>query len=184
MKEADLGGTGLVEPLYHYLWLKDRLNNNASLKMNLPDTVVYRNGKPCYWYFTATDGAIKRKCTESLTGDEIVRVFTKKATSNRADIVAVFMYAQKNINELYEINLRTEFISSGKGGLTADELESELWKTNEKRKSKKVIFEYLNKDGLEKFVKKDKKKFDGILQRFIEPKGENNCISLNLLVMK
>jgi len=183
MKETDLKGTGLVEPLYHYLWEKDKLNNAGTLKVNLPDTIIYRNGKPAYWYFTAKDGGVRRRCNENLNAAEIMRVFTVKTSGYKSDIIAVFMYAQRNVSEFYEIELRTDYAVATKAESSVDEIEEELKKATENKKSRKVIFEYLNKEGLEKFLKKERKEYDGVLQRFIEPKGEYNCIFDKILIL-
>ncbi len=153
MKEANLLGSGLVESLYHYLWMKDRLNNSASLHLDLPDTVIYRNGKPCYWYFTARDGSIKRKVASNLTETEVQSAFLSPTRARRSDIVAVFMYSAKNVSELYEIELRTHVAVAMKDGMEAggtrtDELQGQLRRAVALKGSSKVIFEYFNEAGL------------------------------------
>ena len=160
MKEIELSGTGLVESLYHYLWFKDRLNNNEAMKINLPDTVIYRNGKPCYWYFTARDGCIRRKTNENLNETAILNAFLPgKGCTKRCEIVGVFMYSLKNVSELYEIGLRTDVVAarqdaSEKIGTHVDILEEELRKTSAIKESKRVIFEYFNEEGLGKELRR------------------------------
>jgi hypothetical protein len=150
MKETELYGCGLVESLYHYLWLKNKMDNNAPIKLNLPDTIVYRSGKPCYWYFTARDGSIKRKNSANVTSEEILSSFRART---RCEIVGVFMYSTKNVSAKYEIGLRIDLAAAVRegteeGGDRLDELEKETLKAETFKSHPRVIFEYFDIAGL------------------------------------
>ncbi len=85
-------GDGINEDLYYLLWRKDS-PFNEKLNIKIPDTIVFRKGRPMSWYFTNNEGVVLRKKQSSLTFPEITKKFTKKA--NEGDIVAYFI----NIDE-------------------------------------------------------------------------------------
>ena len=39
-------GDGVRENIYHLLWKKDKNFNGNSLKINIPDTIIYKNKQP------------------------------------------------------------------------------------------------------------------------------------------
>ncbi len=54
-----LGGDGVSEQLYEFIWCKDDMSFRPTI--NIPDTVVYKFGQPVSWYFTGVDGKVKKK---------------------------------------------------------------------------------------------------------------------------
>jgi len=85
-------GDGVIEDIYYLLWRKDS-PFNEKLNLRIPDTVVFRRGRPMAWYFTNSEGAVLRKKPTSLTYPEILKKFTKGA--NEGEIVSYFI----NIDE-------------------------------------------------------------------------------------
>jgi len=85
-------GDGVIEDIYYLLWRKDS-PFNEKLNLRIPDTVVFRRGRPMAWYFTNSEGAVLRKKPTSLTYPEILKKFTKKA--EEGNIVGYFI----NIDE-------------------------------------------------------------------------------------
>lgn len=129
-----LEGDGLIEHLFYYLWMKDELDQGPTI--NIPDTIVYKYRQPAFWYFTASNGQVKRKSKYNLLNAKIEETFTRN--SRGCDIFAYY--------------------------LTRGERPSD------------VTIEYLDKRGLHNFLYKREKTENGILQRFIEPKGIRNSL--------
>ena len=48
---------------------KDDLENGP--KINIPDTVIYKFRQPAYWYFTSSDGTVKKKTKYNLSNVRI-----------------------------------------------------------------------------------------------------------------
>lgn len=136
-----LEGDGIIENLYHYLWTKDELDSGPNI--NIPDTVVYRYRQPAMWFFTSSDGSIKKKNKSNLVNVRIEEAFLKNKSGS--DIVA------------YYISTRTE----GAGP------EAE----------RRTTIEYLDERGFREFLYQRTKVNNGILQRFIEPKGVHNSMT-------
>ena len=82
-----LQSEGISEEFFALIWSKDELNFGPSI--NIPDTVIFKNGTPTAWYFTATDGRIKRKNRQNLVSSKIEEVFTSHVLGY--DILATFI---------------------------------------------------------------------------------------------
>jgi hypothetical protein len=78
---------GISEDLYKLLWSKDELNYGPSI--NIPDTIVYKYGQPQSWYFTATNGKVKKKNKQNLISAKIEEVFNKHVLGY--DVLAYFI---------------------------------------------------------------------------------------------
>lgn len=87
-----LGGDGVIENLYYYLWCKD--DEGSSPNINIPDTIIYIFCQPAYWYFTSKSGQIKKKNRYNLTSEKILEAFLKKRPLG-CDIIAYFLSANK-----------------------------------------------------------------------------------------
>lgn len=83
---ATIEGDGISELFFELLWTKDALN--FSPLINIPDTVVFRFGQPVQWYFTGSNGRIKRKNRQNLMNSKVEEVFTKQV---ECDVVATFI---------------------------------------------------------------------------------------------
>jgi len=118
---------------------------NFGPSINIPDTVIFKYGQPTDWYFTAKNGRIKKKSRANLIGARIEEAFTKHILGY--DVIAAFI----------TVPLFTE-----------PDPESTSVNTQ-------TTIEFLDKDGLTNFLYNRKKEdSNGILQRFIEPKGVHN----------
>ena len=84
---ANLEGDGINELIFELLWTKDALN--FSPQLNIPDTVVFRFGQPVQWYFTGSNGRIKRKNRQNLMNSKVEEVFTKQVLGY--DVIATFV---------------------------------------------------------------------------------------------
>jgi hypothetical protein len=138
MSNANLQEDGLSEEFFNLLWSRDELNFNPLI--NIPDTVFFKYGQPTQWYFTATNGKLKRKNRQNLMVGRIEEVFLKHVLGY--EVVATF------------INIPTADIDTGHGN--------------------KTTMEFLDRESFNNFLYKDKKEVNGVLQRFIEPKGTKN----------
>lgn len=77
---------GFIEELYHLLWVKN-INGEPCPDVLVPDVVIYKYRIPAYWYFTGSDGQLKRKNKGSIINKKIFAEFTKGAKSP-SDVVA------------------------------------------------------------------------------------------------
>jgi hypothetical protein len=118
---------------------------NFGPSVNIPDTVIFKYGQPTDWYFTAKNGRIKKKSRANLIGARIEEAFTKHILGY--DVIASFI----------TVPLFTE-------------PDPELTSVNTQ-----TTIEFLDKDRLTNFLYNRKKEdSNGILQRFVEPKGVHN----------
>jgi len=137
-----LSSDGISFEFFNLLWTKDELNFGPSV--NIPDTIVFKSGTPSNWYFTASNGRIKRKNRQNLMNARIEEAFTKHLLGY--DVVAFFIHVESTDEE-------------------------------DKRNSTSAIpmsIEYFDRTGLTDFLYKRRDKSNGILQRFVEPKGIKN----------
>jgi len=77
---------GFIESLYHLLWVKN-INGESCPEVRVPDVVIYKYRIPAYWYFTGSDGQLKRKNKTSIVNKKIYAEFTKGAKTPQ-DVVA------------------------------------------------------------------------------------------------
>ena len=94
--KLNLAGDGVIENLYHYLWAKDALFNSGP-HILLADTVIYKYGKPTFWYFTGRDGTVMRKSKKNVTSQAIEKSFTKSCKKD--DIVACLYTTTKTFSK-------------------------------------------------------------------------------------
>jgi hypothetical protein len=82
-----LQSDGVSEEFFALLWSKDELSFGPSI--NIPDTVIFKHGVPCNWYFTATNGKIKRKNRQNLINERIEEAFNSHVVGY--DVLATFI---------------------------------------------------------------------------------------------
>lgn len=82
-----LGGDGVSEQLYEFIWCKDDMSFRPTI--NIPDTVVYKFGQPVSWYFTGVDGKVKKKFKTNIINTKIEEAFVKASVG--ADVVAYYI---------------------------------------------------------------------------------------------
>jgi hypothetical protein len=73
-RNEELFQDGFAFSVFHFLWLADPLSGNR-IKAKIPDTVQYKLGEPQLWYFTNSEGLVKRKGTQSLNKEKILENF-------------------------------------------------------------------------------------------------------------
>ena len=139
-----LTSDGISLEFFNLLWTKDELNFGPAI--NIPDTIIYKMGTPANWYFTASNGKIKRKNRQNLMNARIEEAFTKYLLGY--DVIATFIHIE----------------STEEDGGRDDSLG----------KNKPLTIEYLDRNGLTDFLYKRRERSNGILQRFVEPKGIKN----------
>ena len=83
-----ISGDGISEYLFNLLWTKDELNFGPSI--NIPDTIMFKYGQPICWYFTASNGRIKKKSKHKLMNARIEEEFNKHILGY--DVVATFIH--------------------------------------------------------------------------------------------
>lgn len=143
-RKSDLVGDGISEDFFNYLWLKDELGFGPSV--NIPDTVIYKYGQPIVWYFTSNfTGKVKRKNKSNLISGKIEDSFTKNMSGY--DVVATFVSAD-HVGQTFE----------EENGVGA--------------KNRKI--EFLDRHGFHDFLYNRFDQTNGILQKFVEPKGNKN----------
>jgi hypothetical protein len=86
-KLHSLSKDGVSEDLFKLLWAKDELNFGPSI--NVPDTIVYKYGSPVSWYFTASNGKIKKKLKQNLVSAKIEEAFNKHVLGY--DVLGIFI---------------------------------------------------------------------------------------------
>lgn len=78
---------GINENFFNLLWMKDELNFGPSI--NIPDTIIFKYGQPVTWYFTSSQGKIKKKNRSNLLNARIEDSFTKNILGY--DVIASFV---------------------------------------------------------------------------------------------
>lgn len=143
-RKSDLVGDGISEDFFCYLWMKDELGFGPAV--NVPDTIVYKYGQPIVWYFTSSSsGKVKKKNKSNLISGKIEDAFTRNASGY--DVIATF-------------------VSAHGGGQTLEE-EAGVGASNKK-------IEFLDRHGFHDFLYNRFDQSNGILQKFVEPKGNKN----------
>ena len=133
---------GFTEWLLFHLWKKNDLTKQSCPFVLIPDTIIYRWGRPFFWYFTTHSGELLRKSKNKVSHKYI---------------------AQEFLN------------SSVDSGLVAQYLSFE-----EQDLSSKATVHFFQQDSFsishsDDFVHNREKTLSGLLQHWIEPKGDHNC---------
>jgi len=191
-----LEGDGVIDNIYHFLWTKDTIFHTDP-SIYIPHTILYKYNKPCYWYFTSVvDHKLKKKNPGNLNPEHIKHVFLKNVPES--GIVCYFIYEKMNTISKYESDKPTyeKIMKKILGNSDTNEREEEnknsSIKFNNRVKSsysykskikkdeykessnKKYIIEYYNKKQFIDFLNNKIRHEEGILQKFIDPKGEYN----------
>jgi hypothetical protein len=136
---------GISEEFFRLLWSKDELNFGPSI--NIPDTVIFKYGQPVTWYFTASNGKIKQKNRNNLLNARIEDAFTKNVLGY--DVIATFISFGSQLPTT--TNGESPTVAMGRNTI-----------------------EYLDRKEFQKFLYERFESNNGILQKFIEPKGTKN----------
>ena len=91
----------LCEIIYHMLWNKDVFYPSSALPVFIPDTVMFRSGTPIAWYFSDSEGIIRRKKEQKLNIQQVSETFLRK--QSKYGIVAYYIHLpepnEQNHNE-------------------------------------------------------------------------------------
>lgn len=142
--ESELQIDGISFIFLHLLWMKYDVND-INLQINIPDTIIYDEKEPIFWYYTSKVG-IKKKKQENITNEKILSFFTKKKY-DKCNVVATFLYNYS-------------------GGL--------IQKTLKNKFNKEIICHFFTLTQLSDFLENKEKPKQGILQKFIIPSGLKN----------
>lgn len=66
---------GYTEWLLFHIWKTDPNTKSSLIGVNLPETIIYRLGKPFFWYFTLATGEILRKAKGRVSHKFILQDF-------------------------------------------------------------------------------------------------------------
>ena len=138
---------GFVEAIYHQLWARNF--NGEPCQVLVPDVIIYKYRIPAYWYFTGTDGRLRRKNKANIVNQRILTDFTAGVRTDR-DVVACH-------------------ICEHALGVNADAEEGPPARTE-------TVIRYFDKAGLKEFLFNEEKVYDGCLQKFVRPKGLFNSM--------
>nr|CCC90890.1 conserved hypothetical protein [Trypanosoma congolense IL3000] len=142
-KHHPLEGDGLRPQLYMHLWKKNKGSESRLKKVRLPDTVVYEHNFPRAWYtYDAEAREINKHPGKMLDAQSIYQHFSRSTSGS--EIVAQFL-------------------------TTCPMDEPESLTTNGDPISYSEIF---TAETLREFLFNKSRKPDGILQKFVVPKGE------------
>lgn len=129
----------------------------------IPDTVTFRAGYPEFpcWYLSSQSepGTIKRKHTSNVTPRNILDVFTRRKGGRKTS---------RGANSGIIAVLISEIVP--KVPINDDENNSHNTETEEEAHT----VEYLDEVLLRDFLDRRAASFSGILQKWVEPKGESN----------
>lgn len=118
----------------------------AGPRIFVPHTVLFRFAQPAAWYFTSLrSNKIKKKAKVNLTNAQIEHEFTKKRGAS--DIVACYLYFASHAS------------SNG----------------NHPESSSSTVIEYFDAEALRDFLYHRDKSANGMLQKFVLPKGTSNA---------
>ncbi len=186
---SHIEGDGVIEDIYYLLWRKDS-PWNEKLQLKIPETVVFRRGRPIAWYFTNSNGVVLRKKPTSLTYPDILQKFSKGASEG--DIVAYFINIdeEKKLARLLDKSLLNQQSESIRKVNNIPFLVNLQLDDRDEEPSHKVeYFSYKEFSNISLIAYNpyrffivahtfsDYKNFEnktGILQKFIHPYGSNN----------
>ena len=105
---TSIEGDGILDCFFDLLWTKVGVQ---SLSLRIPETVIFKYKQPYAWYFTSTDGTIKRKARANLTVGKISENFLK---ARSCEIVASFIYTSNGtvVTDHFCISRFSEFLHS------------------------------------------------------------------------
>ena len=170
-----LEGDGVIENIYHFLWTKDTIFNSDP-SVYIPQTILFKYQKPCYWYFTSViDHKLKKKNSSKLNKENISQVFLKHVS--KSGIVAYYIYKKSNVPSKYISDKPTfDKIMKNlcKDDSKSDTIKNKISNENSHKKNEAYIIEYFDKKKFNDFLDKKIVYDDGILQKFEDPKGEYN----------
>lgn len=94
--KKELEKDGVSASLFHLIWKKNEILKE-NIKIKIPDTILYKYGKPVFWYYSKKDG-LKRKKPETITNTNILNFFMKE--DKKIGVVATYLYNLKESSSI------------------------------------------------------------------------------------
>jgi len=148
MKSHQIEGDGLLPLLYHHLYRKDK-DFKSSPGARIPDTVVYEHNFPRAWYTYEGKnrvGEITKRSGKFLDVHHIFKHFSKQAPY------------RGNRGKFCDIVAQYSYSRTGDDGIV------------------EMNVEFFTKDTLYQFLHNRRHRPDGVLQKFLIPKGTQNSM--------
>ncbi|CCW61764.1 unnamed protein product [Phytomonas sp. EM1] len=148
---------GLCHLLYQYLQRSLKGCEQKLSSIYLPETIVFEHNFPRVWYYYDKDSeAISKRPSRMLDVQSMFRFFG--VPIKNIDVVAQFFYATVPIGEAWDAILSRR----------AKEQNSTLLSQG------LTYVEFFTVEGLKDFLLQQHRKPDGVLQRFVLPKGDGS----------
>jgi hypothetical protein len=156
VKQHPLEDDGLCAQLYQYLYKNIKGREHSMSTVLLPDTVIFDHNFPRAWYaYDMKNKEIIKRPGSMLDAQTMYDKFAE--TVGGCDIVAQFFHTTVNAAEEW------------KAVLTPKQR-----KTNQYADQGLTYVEFLTAESLHRFLFDQKRKPDGVLQKFVLPKGEGS----------
>ncbi|CAM40174.1 conserved hypothetical protein [Leishmania braziliensis MHOM/BR/75/M2904] len=156
VKQHPVEGDGLCAHLYQYLHKNVKGREHTMSAVLLPDTVVFDHNFPRAWYaYDSKNNEIVKRPGSMLDAQTMYTHFAESVKG--FDVVAQFFHTSVNVEEEW------------KAVLTPLQL-----KTHACADQQLTYVEFFTADALHSFLFDQKRKPDGVLQKFIIPKGEGS----------
>lgn len=156
VKQHPLEDDGLCAQLYQYLYKNVKGREHSMSTVLLPETVVFDHNFPRAWYaYDMKNQEIIKRPGSMLDAQTMYDKFAE--TVSGCDIVAQFFHTSVNAAEEW------------KSVLSPQQL-----KANRYADQQLTYVEFLTPDSLRRFLFDQKRKPDGVLQKFVVPKGEGS----------
>lgn len=87
--QKEINPKNTLEAFYFLLW-KTEESERTKLKLNIPNTIIFKFGILNSWYFTSKqDGSIKKKIRKSTIIDDLIKYFESRKKNSILGIAAV-----------------------------------------------------------------------------------------------
>ena len=86
---SNIEGDGIMEMIYYLLWRKDS-PYNEQMNISIPDTVIFKKGRPINWYFTNSEGIVLKKRQSNVNYEAIIKKFTHNVAAG--EIAGYFIH--------------------------------------------------------------------------------------------
>lgn len=147
---------GLCAHLYQYLHKNVKGREHAMTAVLLPDTVVFDHNFPRAWYaYDRKNDEIVKRPGSMLDAQTMYDHFAQ--TSKGCEIVAQFFYTSVNAEEEWQ------------SVLTPHQMNTHAYADQQL-----TYIEFFTAESLRSFLSDQKRKPDGVLQKFVVPKGEGS----------
>jgi hypothetical protein len=189
-KQHQLEGDGLLPLLYDHLWKSDRTREHRLREAFIPDTVVFEHNFPRAWYtFDTKTQEIVKRAGKLLDSQSIHKFFCEEERG--CDLVAQFYHKSVSVPVVGHHQGRGSSASPRGGpggksrggpGSTSSAASgghhhhgSSSAAADDRAEELTTSVEYFTKETLFEFLHNRKTKPDGVLQKFLIPKGETSA---------